>query len=410
MTSFPCFIPVLLLFACACGPTIDAAPETISGTVVDEVGVPVPSARVRVGDTLTSTDAAGHFTVTGAPGSYDVTIAGDSFPFPHVYLGMSTQMPLFRLIGTMSPAETSRATVMVTLPAADTAALQSIVIMNLLPDNLTSESTLRDNPSAPWQAIWRGAPTVTARLYAFQAQMDADSKLVHYLGFDTIDLSLSDGTAASWSVSWKPPAFTDKTISVTASGPAGTAIWGGDVSMRLGSRGWGGPLTSDLETSPELSVVVPDLPGVDFVLTTSASDGKGATSAVVIPGLTAGATVPLVHIDPAPSLVAPAQGGPLAPGTPLRWTGNGQGASFLVVGSSMAPSVYIFGGPDEDVPFPDLAAVGVELPHGATYQLSLFRQEGGTTVDELAAQGLAFVPGDQPFLAGDAVPVEATVP
>ena len=405
MTIFSRFLPSLLLLAAACGSTIEEE-RPVSGTVVDRAGAPVVFTHVKIGDSVTNTDTAGHFTVNDVPGTYDVAIGGSTLTIPNVYLGMSTRTPLFRVFGIVNPTGIESATVKVTLPSADTATLQSIVFLDLLPDDLAWGEYTHVRTSDPWQVQWRDAPAVTARFYAFQAQLDAGRNIVHYVGFDTIDLNLSDGSTATWNVSWKPPTFAEKTVTAPASGPSGAIAWQATLFMHLGPHGEG-ILTTQSGASPSFSFVVPDLDGARFAISPHSEDEDGSSVGAVIPGLTAGTTSPLFHIDPAPDLIAPAIGAVITPGAPLRWTSNANTATFFQLATE--PYVFIFGGQDVDATFPDLGPLGVELSPGAA--AVAVAQEGlATTVDQIAAQGFGALFADQPFSSGDSPFHDVTIP
>src|SRR6185312_5947424 len=89
--------PLLVLATAACGSVsvVPSGPSTVAGTVLDATGLPVAGARVRIGETVTATDAQGHFSVPGAAVPYDAAIVADPVQDAHVYFGMSDPAPTF---------------------------------------------------------------------------------------------------------------------------------------------------------------------------------------------------------------------------------------------------------------------------------------------------------------------------
>ena len=110
--------------AAGCG-SVYVVPEDVTGTIVDITRAPLPGAQVLVGDTLTTTDEAGHFTVKGVTPPYDLAVAyldiGVHTTSGNVYLGMTDRAPtvLCRMFGPGSAPHDSSATLSVVLPAAE---------------------------------------------------------------------------------------------------------------------------------------------------------------------------------------------------------------------------------------------------------------------------------------------------
>jgi hypothetical protein len=71
----------------------------------------------------------------------------------------------------------------------------------------------------------------------------------------------------------------------------------------------------------------------------------------------------------------------------VTWTSDGGGTAFVTArptDDQTLPLYFLFGG-EGAATFPDLTALGVSLPHGASYSVYVSRVGGAATVDELAA-------------------------
>ena len=82
---------------------------------------------------------------------------------------------------------------------------------------------------------------------------------------------------------------------------------------------------------------------------------------------------------------------------------DGEGTPFVMAPSRdngiPGPAYTLLGG-DGAATFPDLSALGVELPHARSYSVVVFRNGAAPTVDDLAAKGPFFAPVAQPYTLG----------
>lgn len=395
MTRFLRFLAVFIaaIAVAGCSGSVAVAPEDIRGTIVDGTRAPLPGVQVLVGDTLTTTDEAGHFTVHDVSPPYDLAIATPSFGSTtgNVYLGMTDPTPtvLSRVRGPEAPALSGSATLSVVLPAADTSTLRGFVVVDTA-DNLASvvDGVVNQatGPVRSFKVDWVVAPTVSVRIHAFQVQVDpATFAALHYVGYDTTDLVLDGQNNPTWSASYKPPPFSESPLSCTVSMPEGYTMGIQSLSMRLAGSTFYWTLPTSSTQAPELSFVVPDLAGALFSLTAIAGDNAGASGRTV-PGLTAGTKGLAVQVDHAPTLTSPLEGATFGVGSTVTWTLGGSGAPYTTLSpqNGMGPSVYLWGG-DGSATVPDLSALGLELPHSAKYTLEVNRESAAATVEDFAS-------------------------
>jgi hypothetical protein len=203
---------VLLVAAIAiagCSGSVVVVPEDITGTVVDSTRAPWPGQQVLVGDTLTTTDEAGHFTVHGVTPPYDLATASFSSQINEgdVYVGMYDPAPtvLVRGLAPGSVLPGGSMTLTVVLPAADTSTVRgwvAVEVTDTMASYFARPVMMAPGPVRTFSVSWSGLPSLGVRIHAFQTQVDpATSASVHYLGYDTTDLVLDDQANVTWTAS-----------------------------------------------------------------------------------------------------------------------------------------------------------------------------------------------------------------
>src|SRR5262249_37044731 len=132
MTPLRLSTPVLLLAVTttACSGTV-VTTQTVSGTVLDADGAPLPGAPLLVEGVRTRTDAAGRFSVADVAIPYDVSIVEElaEHPAAHVYFGMSDPAPTYRMM--YVPGRFSSCTLTVTFPTMPTPTLDVRVLFEV---------------------------------------------------------------------------------------------------------------------------------------------------------------------------------------------------------------------------------------------------------------------------------------
>jgi hypothetical protein len=391
-------VPLFLALP-ACGGSAKVI-DKVSGTVVDRAGAPVAGARVRVDESLATTDAAGHFTVSAVSTPYDVTLFANGILDPYTFLGLTGAEPTLAVFDRyLNPAEDGQgATLTVELPA-DSASHDLVSFIVDRPDDLSPIQTGVANPTPSGQTTiglgWSGSKPTTVRIQALRQTFDA-SGTQHYTGYDSVLLPLAGGDTPTWTVSWKAPPFEETKLSVKVELPDGYALWQGEVGMRPENGPSGGVLTWGTTSSPDLTFVVPDLEGAVFDVTACAGNAV-TTSCRTLPGLTPGAPAATLSVDEGPTLVSPGTGELVGAGSTVQWSAEGEGASLLYFHPSAGASGpwYFIGSGDDTATIPDLSELGVELPWGTDYTLEVFRNGSLETVDDLARKGPLSAPRGQ---------------
>jgi hypothetical protein len=426
LRSLVVFMAAIALAGCGGLVVVDRI-DDVTGTIVDFRKTPWPNRQILVGDTLTTTDEAGHFTVHNVAFPYNLAIAaevpsgGHNVAIGDVFVGMSDPAPTVSSWGhsPISPVQSGSTTVTVVLPAADTSTVLGCVAFDNT-DNLTSISvisvalppgpaTLPPGPVRKFHVEWTGPPSATVRIHAFQTQVDpATSAPVHYLGYDTTDIVLADHGDVSWTANYKPPPFSESPLSVTVSLPEGytmthTAL---TVNSTYLADNWG-QLGSSAK-GPVISFVVPDLPGVPLAISVGANDGNASAGSVVA-ALPAGPQPLALQVDPAPTLTSPTEGATFGVGSTITWTLDGPGApsTFLSMGDGrggQAPFITLWGGEDGSVTLPDLSALGLPLPHGMTGFVGVRRDSRERTLEDY------FLLSSKPWSWGASTSSKVTTP
>jgi hypothetical protein len=374
------------------------APEDVRGTIVDVTKKPLSGVPVLVGDTVTTTDEAGHFTVHDVSPPYDLAIdfSKSDYARGDVYLGMTDPAPTVvnRLL--FAPGtQHGTATLTGVLPAAGTSTIQGTVVVEPM-DNLASFvvgfASPADAPAHSYKVTWAGAASISVRLHAFQMQVDPVTKApLHYIGYDTTDVVLHDQGDVTWSASYKPPPFSESPLSVIASVPEGYTISGTNLHVRSPASNFYGEewVATSKAAGPKISMMVPNLEGAAFGIAISASNGA-ATSVRRVPLLGGGTQEHPVHVEPAPTLISPPDSGTLGVGSTVAWNVGGAGTPYSILAplDAQGPSFGLWGG-DGSATVPDLSALGLPLPHGQKYVLAFYNMGPAATVEDLASQDYA---------------------
>jgi len=398
LRSLTLLIATLALAGCG---TVVVVPEDIHGTIVDITNAPWPGRQVLVGDTLTTTDEAGHFTVHDVLPPYDLALAFNTPVITRgdVYVGMTDPAPTV-VSWALAPASLVNGgsmTVTVVLPEADTSTVVGWVafeatdnLAGILAEPVTTVTTAT-GPVRTFTVSWRDLPSVGVRIHAFQTQVDpATSAPVHYLGYDTTDLVLADHGNVTWTASYEPPPFSESPLSLAVSLPEGYAISHTWLVMRATTQFDTVGLMGSGAAGPGVSLVVPDLPGAPFSIEVAQGEEYGS-SRVYVPALPAGPQPLALQMEPNPTILSPSEGATIGVGSTITWTPGGPGASFttLTPEATNGLTIFLWGGEDGSVTVPDLSALGLPLPHGVVCGVSVSRDSRATTVEDFASGDLS---------------------
>jgi hypothetical protein len=382
----------------ACSSVVVDDPDTFSGNVATTRGDPLSGVRVQVGDAVTTTDDAGDFEVPKAAGPRDVALFLPDTGSAYVYVGLTDQDHSFRVRGgEASPsADDHAALVTVKFPDKDSAALSSVYAVDFI-DSVTRPVFTTDTPSQMTaqertiNAHWRGPHTVKVRLQALQVAVDPLGKAIqHYVGYDSAEVSITDGVPVSLAVTWKPPPFGESKVSVTTKlGSPKVVVYNSQVVIRSpgGASPWS--LGYGAIEGSEISFVVPDLAGATFDVWATGADGVGGYFNAGIPGLAAGAKGAILPAGTSLVQVSPGDGGTFGIGTKLEWSSPGDEAVQAALDPlEQGPGKisYLVATAGESVVIPDLSRLGVELSPGVKYGWSISHDSRTPTVGDIAAK------------------------
>lgn len=397
------------LVACSSVDVVEPVPDTLSGSVVNQWGDPAAGVRVAAGAALATTDEAGHFEVPAVDSPYDLTLFDPGAKIAHVYIGLTDQSPSFRIdgTGTSAPTQARAASFTVKFPEKDSGSLLSAFTLDFI-DKVTRQSFSVDSPSQftaqerTIMTLWSGPKAVTARLQAFHMAVDPLSGAIqHYVGYDSVEVSVTEGVPSTVAVSWKPPPFGDATISVTPKlvgslvvaydGEVGIRSPGGISTQRLGYGAMQGS---------ELSFVVPDISEATFDVSFNAGDSSGVGYAAGrIAGLVPGAKGAILAVEPPAEQVSPHDGGAFGIGTSLEWLPKSAGASVNVLSpqdQTTGNITYYVATEGGATVVPDLSSLGLSLSKGQKYDWTVFRSSQTRTVDDIAAKFMGLDPSTEP--------------
>lgn len=352
----------------------------IHGTLIDSFGAPCPGMSVLINERAATTDAKGEFTLSDVPEEYDATlVTGGNWGQSIVYTGLSSRRPKLRFLG-MNPATFKSAHVQITTPELDTSTvvaaymIESAAVVDYIPGQGQPQLT----HSIPLH--WTEGESVHAKIYAFQVEVDPDTKeTLAYLQFAEHEVDLREGEAAQWQVEWRPFPF-DVTLaevdfessSSSAVVPSHAILWarfGDSPHLRSAFRLFSTP-------QPDSFVLVPKIPDVHYDLDVTCSPSHGDSGATVLTArdIASSETSTLELEDLAPKLKPLAPGTVLEPGLRLSWTQELGEEAVVVLAPELvaedAPwiSFYVRG---SDFVIPDLGALGLALPPNTPYAIAL---------------------------------------
>jgi hypothetical protein len=148
------------------------------------------------------------------------------------------------------------------------------------------------------------------------------------------------------------------------------------------------PLTacsSVVTDSDAVSATIIDANGAPIV---GARVAIGAGTTASVPGLAAGVKRATVEMPPHPVLTSPKEGDTPATGSEIRWSIGNTRANIVAIRPadfSSHEARYFIATSGESVVVPDVAALGLHLPGGAKYQVTVERDSWTATVDDAAA-------------------------
>ncbi len=382
--------------------SLEVTSLTVTGHVEAALARPLIGATVASQGETAFTDGTGAFTLTGLSVPYDVSVssAGGGGGL-HVFEGMTSPTPLLRpTFASLDPpvmgfATTISGTLIDGAVGVDEAAI--VCIEGLAVAVYGCDILLESETGFSIAAEWFDGAIAATRLHALHFEIDADSLPVAYLGYETIELNLSDGVAALADLDFDP--VDAATLSGTTAHPASLPDTALIVHARFGPN-LSMPLIQSMDPADDFALLVPDLPGIGYDLLFLAD---GPDDVVY----TWKRDVGLVAGDLAVN--APAQ--PVAPAdgelgvdltTSFETTSTGGARTYLWVPDVDGPLVALTT-TRTAVTIPDPAIGGFAFPAGLGYAWAILGHGDGD-VDEAAAGGLADIFPIQYTISGQGGP------
>ena len=347
--------------------TLDLSIESLAldGRVVGLFGVPLAGVAVASQGETTFTDTDGGFELDGLATPYELVLStAVGSGGVHVFEDLTTATPVLTpafAIGGLGPAGESATVSGNVLGGAAIAADRNVMVCAEGLD-LVAFGCDRAGPgdtAYSLSAVWFGPTTTSIRVHALHYETGVDDTPSAYLGYETFDLSLSDGDADARDLALAPVA------SVLVEGSL-TAAAGLTIAETIGAVRFGPRLAMDLFVSTALagdvSVLMPALTGATYDFATI-GDGPSGLSLVWT-------------VDQGTNFGTLAVQAPLTQGSPLDATLGVDLATSFTSSASDEVRTYFFQGPGPvlaltttrtAVTMPDPALGGLAFPAGDAY-------------------------------------------
>lgn len=355
---------------------------TVTGRIVDVLGLPRSGVAVGIQGTTTTSGADGTFEVSGVAVPYDVaTVVAGAEPIAHVFTGLRGEDIELLPYGLLNDGVEATATVSGALPAPVPADHRALVCVEGLDVALYGCTTLLAGELAYEVLVSYAGGTVAARVHAILVEIDADDRPVSYPSYGTVETSLSTGATTSDVDVISTTNPSESTIALAANVPAGFEADTVTLAVRLTER-FTLSLGNVSTTGGALgSFPVPLLPGASYGASVSAFAAVGGASSIGWRfGSTAGASV-TIDLSAPLVLQAPADGATaIGVGSSLRLATVPGGAATFVVSTSGGPGPTLaITTVDEAVTLPDLTGLGFALLPAAEHVWTVLIVPGAAT-------------------------------
>ena len=386
----------------------DLGPRSVTGHVLNYVGLPDAGFTVSVGTSKTTTDANGAFTLTVGAGAYDVTVVGNTANAPtfnHVvkYLGLTRDDPTLRILSTeTAPATTHHATysgsctgLATPLPmgatgyvAADAEALNGANFDD------TSSSLSFSNTGIDWQ----GATPLTTTLRAAFTNAGA------VIGYGTASITFAEGQSVALASPIAQTVPTTKTLTGTLTMPTGTTNGHYDTHVLFGGGAVGASLAyGALPADGVLSLPMPVINDSFIRISAHARFGDSNTFLII------GGLAPDAALGAQPLLLPPTgnavAGAPNAVARDVVFSVQaGQIGAVRIFVFASAEASYTLVTMASSTPFPDATALGIANPPAGVMLNSSFIEYAYDSTDGIAGDKLysdeRSVPAGKPYRIG----------
>lgn len=358
-----------------------ALPITVSGSVRDRLGTPIPNATVTItGHPSITTDATGNFSVPTVAQPYDLTVLDPRSGFTTIYQGATLANPAVKLQVVSDRPYFSDVSGNITGNTTP----EAVTTLNLTAGGASSRTIAQDNTYS-FTPQWIKGETAAATLHALQSVKNPTTgRIQSYPAYGNTTVKLSHGyTLNGYDVALNPvlqggiagnvsfpSGYTPDLQALNITYPRGTAsgfVTGGDTY----------PLEQLIESTANFWYVTPDVAGASFTVIATAAGPNGESVSTYRRDLGARTDGVFLKTTLPPSLVSPAPG--VASDT-FTWNDNASGLYTLQLFDDRAFTATTVYTQRNQV---KLAGTGVQFTPGAQIEWSVNRQQPLVTVDQL---------------------------
>jgi len=294
-------------------PTATPTPMTVSGTLVNYSGSPLPSESVLLNGTLLTTDGAGAFTLADVTPPYTLAYYNIGSDAATVYLGVTRPDPTITIIsGATDRTATVSGTISPTLGGTPS------IDLSIPSPPIYSVSGGSFGPNAYTNRLfkWFSTPSITTTVYVCRYDEDANNNITNIIDFVAQPVTWNDGTAPTQNFTMGAAGEGSLTGTVTV--PGGYVITNVSADSQIAETG---VLRLGSTTASTFSFITLDVAGATASVSANAEpasagadDGFGIAFFVGPPTSAATLVVPTMS-----SFTAPAPLAILAPATTISW-------------------------------------------------------------------------------------------
>ena len=264
--------------------TLDLTIESLNldGQVLGLFGVPLTAVHVASQGETTVTDANGAFELDGLSTPYDLVLStAVGSGGVHVFEGLTIAAPVFNPAFALDaglPVPEGATVAGTVLGGAVVAANREVIVCAEGLEQMAIGCDVVDPGGTTYvlDVAWFGPTTTSVRLHALHLQTGVDGVPTAYLGYETFDLSLSDGDGVARALALAPVATTLVEGVIAATG-------GMTITTATGAVRFGPQLSMQVFTSTALvdavSVLMPAPPGATYDFVAVADGPAGASIA-----------------------------------------------------------------------------------------------------------------------------------
>lgn len=363
-------------------PTATPTPMTVSGTLVNYSGSPLPSESVLLNGTLLTTDGAGAFTLADVTPPYTLAYYNIGSDAATVYLGVTRPDPTMTIItgttdrtatvsGTISPALGGTPSIDLSIPSP--------------PIYSVSGGSVGPNAFTNRLFKWFSTTSITTTVHVCRYDEDANNKVTNIIDYASQPVTWTDGTAPTQNITMG--AAGEGALTGTVTVPGGYRISDVSADSQIGGTG---VLRLGSTTASTFSFITLDVTGATASVSANAEpiaagpdDGFGIAFFAGAPTSVATLAVPAMS-----SFTAPAPLATLSPATTISWN-----TPITATGHSLSISPEDFSGTrlsiytaSSSIEFPDISLLFATL-ESEPYSMRVISFSANFTPDTLLEGG-----------------------